>query len=147
MCLLPFVVDGGRKGSTGVELMSNFCAAELRIFDPRFRCAASGLQHERRTPYEIYIRAVPKLDCEKSEAPQFRHSRILLAGIQANFGLDPRLKHSGVTTRDNGDFNNRHNKFTIMLFDSGSGALRLVDHDSAAILATDEFHPGKNPEK
>jgi hypothetical protein len=27
-----------------------------------------------------------------------RHSRMLLAGIQANFGLDPRLKHSGVTT-------------------------------------------------
>ena len=29
---------------------------------------------------------------------QFRHSRMLLAGIQANFGLDPRLKRSGVTT-------------------------------------------------
>jgi hypothetical protein len=27
-----------------------------------------------------------------------RHSRMLLAGIQANFGLAPRLKHSGVTT-------------------------------------------------
>jgi hypothetical protein len=27
-----------------------------------------------------------------------RHSRMLLAGIQANFGLDPRLRHSGVTT-------------------------------------------------
>jgi membrane-bound lytic murein transglycosylase A len=27
-----------------------------------------------------------------------RRSRMLLAGIQANFGLDPRLKHSGVTT-------------------------------------------------
>jgi hypothetical protein len=26
-----------------------------------------------------------------------RHSRILLAGIQAESGLDPRLKHSGVT--------------------------------------------------
>ena len=26
-----------------------------------------------------------------------RHSRMLLAGIQAEFGLDPRLKHSGVT--------------------------------------------------
>ena len=26
-----------------------------------------------------------------------RHSRTLLAGIQAEFGLDPRLKHSGVT--------------------------------------------------
>jgi hypothetical protein len=26
-----------------------------------------------------------------------RHSRMLLAGIQAKFGLDPRLKHSGVT--------------------------------------------------
>src|SRR3990172_9951095 len=26
------------------------------------------------------------------------HSRMLLAGIQANLGLDPRLKHSGVTT-------------------------------------------------
>ena len=26
-----------------------------------------------------------------------RHSRVLLAGIQAEFGLDPRLKHSGVT--------------------------------------------------
>ena len=25
------------------------------------------------------------------------HSRMLLAGIQAEFGLDPRLKHSGVT--------------------------------------------------
>ena len=25
-----------------------------------------------------------------------RHSRMLLAGIQAEFGLDPRLKHSGV---------------------------------------------------
>ena len=24
-----------------------------------------------------------------------RHSRMLLAGIQAEFGLDPRLKHSG----------------------------------------------------
>ena len=29
-----------------------------------------------------------------------RHSRMLLAGIQANFGLAPRLKHSGVTTKD-----------------------------------------------
>jgi hypothetical protein len=27
-----------------------------------------------------------------------RHSRMHLAGIQANFGLDPRLEHSGVTT-------------------------------------------------
>ena len=27
----------------------------------------------------------------------FRHSRMLLAGIQAKSGLDPRLKHSGVT--------------------------------------------------
>jgi hypothetical protein len=26
-----------------------------------------------------------------------RHSRMLLAGIQAEVGLDPRLKHSGVT--------------------------------------------------
>ena len=26
-----------------------------------------------------------------------RHSRMPLAGIQAEFGLDPRLKHSGVT--------------------------------------------------
>jgi hypothetical protein len=26
-----------------------------------------------------------------------RHSRMFLAGIQAEFGLDPRLKHSGVT--------------------------------------------------
>jgi hypothetical protein len=26
-----------------------------------------------------------------------RHSRMLLAGIQAESGLDPRLKHSGVT--------------------------------------------------
>src|SRR6266496_3528877 len=26
------------------------------------------------------------------------HSRMLLAGIQANFGLDPRLKHPRVTT-------------------------------------------------
>jgi hypothetical protein len=26
-----------------------------------------------------------------------RHSRVLLAGIQAEFGLDPRLRHSGVT--------------------------------------------------
>jgi hypothetical protein len=26
-----------------------------------------------------------------------RHSRIPLAGIQAKLGLDPRLKHSGVT--------------------------------------------------
>gem|GEM_PF-4675750 len=26
-----------------------------------------------------------------------RHSRMLLAGIQTEFGLDPRLKHSGVT--------------------------------------------------
>jgi hypothetical protein len=26
-----------------------------------------------------------------------RHSRMLLAGIQVEFGLDPRLKHSGVT--------------------------------------------------
>jgi hypothetical protein len=26
-----------------------------------------------------------------------RHSRTLLAGIQAKSGLDPRLKHSGVT--------------------------------------------------
>jgi hypothetical protein len=30
----------------------------------------------------------------------FRHSRMLLAGIQANFGLDPRLKHSEVTSGD-----------------------------------------------
>ena len=28
---------------------------------------------------------------------QVRHSRMLLAGIQAESGLDPRLKHSGVT--------------------------------------------------
>jgi hypothetical protein len=26
-----------------------------------------------------------------------RHSRMFLAGIQAEFGLDPRLRHSGVT--------------------------------------------------
>ena len=26
-----------------------------------------------------------------------RHSRMFLAGIQAEFGLDPRLKHSAVT--------------------------------------------------
>ncbi len=26
-----------------------------------------------------------------------RHSRMLLVGIQAEFGVDPRLKHSGVT--------------------------------------------------
>jgi hypothetical protein len=26
-----------------------------------------------------------------------RHSRMFLAGIQAEFGLDPRLIHSGVT--------------------------------------------------
>src|SRR3990170_2907338 len=26
-----------------------------------------------------------------------RHSRMLLAGIQANLGLNPRLKHSGAT--------------------------------------------------
>jgi hypothetical protein len=30
----------------------------------------------------------------------FRHSRMLLAGIRANFGLDPRLKHSGVRSWD-----------------------------------------------
>jgi hypothetical protein len=31
--------------------------------------------------------------------PEVRHSRMLLAGIQGGmFGLDPRLKHSGVTT-------------------------------------------------
>ena len=29
--------------------------------------------------------------------PPVRHSRMLLAGIQAESGLDPRLKHSGVT--------------------------------------------------
>jgi hypothetical protein len=29
-----------------------------------------------------------------------RHSRMRLAGIQANFGLDPRLKQSGVTSWD-----------------------------------------------
>ena len=28
------------------------------------------------------------------------HSRMVLAGIQAKFGLAPRLKHSGVTTRE-----------------------------------------------
>jgi hypothetical protein len=28
---------------------------------------------------------------------RLRHSRMFLAGIQAEFGLDPRLKHSGVT--------------------------------------------------
>jgi hypothetical protein len=28
---------------------------------------------------------------------EIRHSRMLLAGIQVEFGLDPRLKHSGVT--------------------------------------------------
>jgi hypothetical protein len=28
---------------------------------------------------------------------RIRHSRMLLAGIQAESGLDPRLKHSGVT--------------------------------------------------
>src|SRR5438094_5115336 len=31
-------------------------------------------------------------------SPRFRHSRMLLAGIQGNFGLDPRLKRSGVTS-------------------------------------------------
>src|SRR5207302_10235787 len=30
-----------------------------------------------------------------------RHSRMLVAGIQANSGLDPRYKHSGVTTLGN----------------------------------------------
>jgi hypothetical protein len=29
--------------------------------------------------------------------PRVRHSRMFLAGIQAESGLDPRLKHSGVT--------------------------------------------------
>ena len=29
--------------------------------------------------------------------PPVRHSRTLLAGIQAESGLDPRLRHSGVT--------------------------------------------------
>jgi len=33
----------------------------------------------------------------KYDAPGICHSRTLLAGIQAEFGLDPRLKHSGVT--------------------------------------------------
>jgi hypothetical protein len=34
---------------------------------------------------------------KKAISPLSRHSRMLLAGIQAEFGLDPRLKHSGVT--------------------------------------------------
>lgn len=29
------------------------------------------------------------------DAPEICHSRTLLAGMQAEFGLDPRLKHSG----------------------------------------------------
>jgi hypothetical protein len=32
-----------------------------------------------------------------SDFSDVRHSRMLLAGIQAESGLDPRLKHSGVT--------------------------------------------------
>jgi hypothetical protein len=35
-----------------------------------------------------------------STSARVRHSRMLLAGIQAEFGLDPRLKHSGVTDVD-----------------------------------------------
>jgi hypothetical protein len=35
---------------------------------------------------------VPLRDCRS----QVHHCRMFLAGIQAEFGLDPRLKHSGV---------------------------------------------------
>ena len=51
---------------------------------------------------------------------QFRHSRMLLAGIQAN-RTGPPIEAFGGDDLDNGvDFNIRHNKFTIMLFESGS---------------------------
>jgi len=33
-----------------------------------------------------------------------RHSRMFLAGIQADFGLDPRLKHSGATVLGGASF-------------------------------------------
>jgi len=35
LCLLPFA-DGGRKGSTGVALMSNFDDAENESWNPDF---------------------------------------------------------------------------------------------------------------
>jgi hypothetical protein len=40
-----------------------------------------------------------------------RHSRMLLAGIQAEFGLDPRLKHSGVTVLGS-RISSRHPQFS-----------------------------------
>jgi hypothetical protein len=38
------------------------------------------------------------------QCKEFRHSRMLLAGIQGH-GLDPRLKHSGVTNWESFSFN------------------------------------------
>jgi hypothetical protein len=46
-----------------------------------------------RSPPENETEACPSI----SNLRGVRHSRMLLAGIQAEFGLDPRLKHSGVT--------------------------------------------------
>jgi hypothetical protein len=42
---------------------------------------------------------IPRSLCVKAVVRSVRvgHSRMFLAGIQAKFGLDPRLKHSGVT--------------------------------------------------
>jgi hypothetical protein len=46
-------------------------------------------------PYRLICASV--LRSGVGDSAIVRHSRMLLAGIQANFGLDPRLKHSGVT--------------------------------------------------
>jgi hypothetical protein len=40
--------------------------------------------------------------------PRVRHSRMLLAGIQAELGLDPRQKHSWVTVVGGASLHLRH---------------------------------------
>jgi len=74
--------------------MSNFGAVEPGILVPVFRCAAPGLQHAQRTPYEIYIRAVAKLECVESEVtiPSFPHA---FSGNPGEFRTGPPIKAFG----------------------------------------------------
>jgi hypothetical protein len=58
--------------------MARTCAAALAIIDD----AAGGESAQL---------------IDMTSFQESRHSRVLLAGIQAEFGLDPRLRHSGVT--------------------------------------------------
>ena len=58
--------------------------------------------------------------------PGARHSRKLLSGIQVEFGLDPRLKHSGVTPlgvaslSPDPQFSKEMSKFTEVFQNGGS---------------------------